>query len=247
MSSMRSWSALEPSRPAIFWLIASILRGLAPEAALVSPVATATMAADFVSATNRMPSGPKASGPIDLKAGLPSLKSAVQWEARAMGAARPMARSVASRCGERRFMAISCGWDAGQPRRVLGDCIMGESCRARRVAEDWWGPAAARSPWNQQTGHAAARPCRVSRESARSLRGSPEVGLVFGFAAFALGFPVGGTGVVTARGLNFALDRVAADFAAVLGGEFVSVELARRGERDFVPADFAVFNGSVAG
>src|SRR5438128_1121449 len=37
----------------------------------------------------RMPSGPKASGPIDWKAGLPSFMSAVQWAACAPGASSP--------------------------------------------------------------------------------------------------------------------------------------------------------------
>src|SRR6266545_3001784 len=139
MSSMSNCSALAPSRPAIFWLMPSILRGLAPAAALVSPVAMATMAADVVSATNRMPSGPKASGPIDLKAGLPSLKSAVKSAARASRAAIPIARSVENRRWERGFMAISFGWDAGSPRRVLGSVRfraltwLEESCRSGRV------------------------------------------------------------------------------------------------------------------
>ena len=47
----------------------STLSGCWPEAALVSPVAMATTAAALVSATNRMPSGPKASWPMDLNLG----------------------------------------------------------------------------------------------------------------------------------------------------------------------------------
>src|SRR5262245_53088063 len=108
MSSKSTWSALAPSRPAIFWLMASILSGLALAEALVSPVAMAVMVADLVSAMKRMPSGPKAIGPIDLNSGLPSLKSAVQLAARAAGTARPIARSVASRWFG--FITISFGW-----------------------------------------------------------------------------------------------------------------------------------------
>jgi hypothetical protein len=68
-----------PSRPAIFWLSASTLIAVSPVAGLVSPVATATIAAAWASAMNRIPSGPKAKGPMDLNSAFPSFIPAVHW------------------------------------------------------------------------------------------------------------------------------------------------------------------------
>ena len=66
------------------------------------------VAAPLVSAAKRMPSGPKASGPMDLKAALPSDMPAVKLAACAPAAARPRARKVVS-VFEMSFMAVALG------------------------------------------------------------------------------------------------------------------------------------------
>src|SRR5580765_5307690 len=60
----------------------STLSGLLPAAEVVSAVAMAMMAAFLLSATKRMPSGPKASGPMDWNEGVPCFIPAVQFSAR---------------------------------------------------------------------------------------------------------------------------------------------------------------------
>jgi hypothetical protein len=67
-----------PVSAAIFWLIASARIVPVPLAGFVSPVAIAVIAAAFVSAMNRIPSGPKASWLIALNSGLPSCMPAVR-------------------------------------------------------------------------------------------------------------------------------------------------------------------------
>src|SRR5262245_54837587 len=56
----------------------STLSCLAVDFDAVSPVSIAVIATDFVSAMNRMPLGPKASGPIDLNCALPCFMPAVR-------------------------------------------------------------------------------------------------------------------------------------------------------------------------
>src|SRR5882672_7788610 len=108
---MEIWSALVPSKAAIFSFTASALSVAAPEAGLVSPVAMAKIAADLVSAANRMPSGPNASGPMDLRAGAPSVMPVVgaAWE---LEAKRPSARDAAARFLRSSFMVNARGFAA---------------------------------------------------------------------------------------------------------------------------------------
>ena len=74
------------------------------------PVATAMMAAALVSATNKMPSGPKVSWFIERKAGLPSLRLSVS-AAWAAGARRPTARAPRVASVETFFIGAMWGWD----------------------------------------------------------------------------------------------------------------------------------------
>ena len=95
---MRIWSAVVPSSAAIFVLMPSTFTALAAPA-FVSPVAMATMAADFVSAMNRMPSGPKVIGPADLRVTLPSVMPEVEVAAEATPASRARPSDAARREG----------------------------------------------------------------------------------------------------------------------------------------------------
>jgi hypothetical protein len=64
-------------------------------------VAIAVMAAPLVSATRRIPSGPNASGPMDLNSGLPSFMPSVQLAAWIEVAAIPSAHQEKQRSASR--------------------------------------------------------------------------------------------------------------------------------------------------
>jgi len=75
MSVIKIFSAVAPSRAAIFSLIASTASG--PEDSRpLSPVSIAVIVAARLSATNRIPSGPKQIGPADFSSGDPCFSSA---------------------------------------------------------------------------------------------------------------------------------------------------------------------------
>src|SRR4051794_23970254 len=78
-----------------------------PSAVLLSPVAMATMAADLLSATKRMPSGPKVSWFMDLMTGFPVLKPSVQLTAWARVPHRP---STAAMTANELWMVLMVGW-----------------------------------------------------------------------------------------------------------------------------------------
>src|SRR6266498_3037289 len=65
------------------------------------------------------------------------------------------------------------------------------------------------------------------------------------FAAFAFGFPVAGLRLAVALSFHLAFNAVAADFARVLGGDLVSIELAGHLKRNFFSFKFRFFDGRV--
>src|SRR5271154_3303614 len=82
MSRIEIWSAVAPSTAAILPSIPCTFTE-PDEAALESPVSIATICAPSESPTNRIPSGPKASGPADLTSAFPMVMPVVAGAATA--------------------------------------------------------------------------------------------------------------------------------------------------------------------
>ena len=106
MSLMRILSAVVPNRAATFPSTSAKSRPLAWVTASSSPESMAKMAAPLGSLRNRIPSGPKAMGPMDWRSGVPAFMLALKSPAVAEHANRPRQPTPAS--SRNVFLIMSC-------------------------------------------------------------------------------------------------------------------------------------------